>query len=240
MINSFATFLFLSNVKFLNLCLDLLLPVQVCTIAIGSCMWVVFNDPSIDYFSHQHLPYAALGLATFFLFFLTPNAVSNPVPFSLSQKCLRVIPQRWQIALRIFEDSFQGCLKDGIEPTNRECRWFSVVPILLQMMIFITTYSVTFVSHFLFAGTVTMMLLLATILTILTEPYNHQLGHYYLHCDHGLCSSSNQVHICCCWFHWNNTPGLSHCGGLLRKSNCKLDTKYYSKHTILFSHSERN
>jgi len=35
LINAFATFLFLSNVKFLNVCLDLLLPVQVCSIAVN-------------------------------------------------------------------------------------------------------------------------------------------------------------------------------------------------------------
>ena len=181
-INAFATFLFLSNAKFLNLCLDLLLPVQVCTIAMnGSCRWAVFNDPSINYFSHQHLPYAILGLVTFFVFVLTPMLILIPYPFSLCQKYLRVVfPQRWQIALQIFVDSFQGSLKDGTEKTNRDCRWFSVVPILLQMMIFIA-YSATFVSRFLFGGILTMMMVLAAILTILVEPYKPQFGHYSNH-----------------------------------------------------------
>ena len=173
-IYAFASFLFLSNVKFLNLFLDLLLPVQVCSIAMnGSCRWAVFNDPSIDYFSHQHLPYAALGLVTFFVFVLTPMLSLILYSFSLCQKYLRVIPQRWRIALRIFVDSFQGCFKDGTEPACRDCRWFSVIPFLLQLIIF-SIYSATFYSYNMFLRTLATIIVLAAILTIIVDPYKPQ------------------------------------------------------------------
>jgi len=180
-IHSFASFLFLSNVKFLNVSLDLLLPVQVCSIATnGSCRWAVFNDPSIGYFSHQHLPYATLALVTSFLFVLVPLLTLILYPVSHCQKCLRVIPQRWQIALRIFIDSFQGCLKDGTEQSCRDCRWFSVIPFLLPIIIF-STYSVMIYSIYLFARIMAMIFVLAAILTIIVEPYKPQFRHYSDH-----------------------------------------------------------
>ena len=180
-IHAFATFLFLSNVKFLNLCLDLLLPVQVCSIAMnGSCRWAVFNDPSIKYFSHQHLPYAALGLVTFFVFVLTPMLFLILYSFPLCQKCLRVIPQRWRIALRIFVDSFQGCFKDGTEPACRDSRWFSVIPFLLRLIIF-GTYSATFYSYNMFTRIVAIFIILEAILTIIGDPYKARFKHFSDH-----------------------------------------------------------
>ena len=180
-IHAFATFLFLSNVKFLNLCLDLLLPVQVCSIAMnGSCRWAVFYDPSINYFGRQHLPYAVLGLVTFFLFVLTPVLFLILYSFSLCQKCLRVIPKRWRITLRIFVDSFQGCFKDGTEPACRDCRWFSVIPFLLRLIIF-STYSATFYSYNMFSRIAAIFIILAAILTIIVDPYKAQFRHFSDH-----------------------------------------------------------
>ena len=180
-IHAFATFLFLSNVKFLNLCLDLLLPVQVCSIAMnGSCRWAVFYDPSINYFGRQHLPYAVLGLVTFFLFVLTLVLFLILYSFSLCQKRLRVIPQRWRIALRIFVDSFQGCYKDGTEPACRDCRWFSVIPFLLRLIVF-GTYSATFYSYNMFTRIVAIFIILAAILTIIGDPYKAQFRHFSDH-----------------------------------------------------------
>ena len=180
-IHAFAIFMFLSNVKFLNLCLDLLLPVQVCSIAMnGSCRWAVFYEPSIDYFSHQHLPYAALGLVTFFVFVLTPMLFLILYSFLLCQKCLRVIPKRWQITLRIFVDSFQGCFKDGTELACRDCRWFSVIPFLLRLIIF-GTYSATFYSYNMFTRIVAIFIIFAAILTIIADPYKAQFRHFSDH-----------------------------------------------------------
>ena len=130
---------------------------------------------------HSHSNIGASIISRVLPFVLTPMLILILYPCSLCQKYLRLVfPQRWQIVLQIFVDSFQGCLKDGMEQMNRDYRWFSVVPVLLQMMIFIT-YSVTFVSHFLFGGILTMMVVLAAILTILVEPYKPKFGHYSNH-----------------------------------------------------------
>jgi len=76
--------------------------------------------------------------------------------------------------------TFQGCFKDGTEPTCRDCRWFSVIPFLLQLIIFIT-YSLLFFAYTFYAGILAIILVLASILTIIVEPYKPQFRHYSDH-----------------------------------------------------------
>ena len=180
-VNAFSTFMFLSNVKFLNLCLDLLLPVQVCGQAENdTCRLAVFYYPSIGYLSKEHLPYVVLSLVTFLLFVLTPVLILVLFPCTLFQKCLSRVPQRWQIALRIFAESFQGCYKDGTEPMCRDCRWFSVVPFILRLIIF-SSYAAAFSSYIFCIEIIVGSLVLTVIVTIITEPYKPQFKSYSDH-----------------------------------------------------------
>ncbi len=72
-IDAFATFFFLSNTKFLNVCYDLLVPVQVCDPSInGTCKYAVFADATLPYCGHQHFPYAILALAVLIVFVIVP------------------------------------------------------------------------------------------------------------------------------------------------------------------------
>ena len=180
-VNAFSTFMFLSNVKFLNLCLDLLLPVQVCGQAENdTCRLAVFYYPSIGYLSKEHLPYVVLSLVTFFLFVLTPVFILVLFPCTLFQKCLSRVPLRWQIALRFFAESFQGCYKDGTEPMCRDCRWFSVVPFLLRLIIF-SSYAAAFSSITFCIEIIVGSLVLTVIVTIIVEPYKPQFKSYSDH-----------------------------------------------------------
>ncbi len=81
-IDAFATFLFLSNVKFLNVCFDLLYPVQVCDTANNSsCKWALFYDATMPFFGCRHLPYAIPMTLILIVFVLAPVLILTLYPF---------------------------------------------------------------------------------------------------------------------------------------------------------------
>ena len=65
-IDAFATFLVLSNVKLLSVSCDLLAAVKVYQLnSTGnlSYSWRVYYNASLPYFGEEHLPYAVLAIA---------------------------------------------------------------------------------------------------------------------------------------------------------------------------------
>ena len=167
-IHAFATFMFLSNIKFLNICSDLLAPVKVYNMPYRNTYgYVPFFDTTIPYFGHEHLPYAASAFLIFLLFVLLPTLVLLVYPLKLSKKCLHLLPQQWQIFLHTFVDSFQGCYKDGTEPGTRDCRWFSAMPFILRFLIF-TVYTTMLSVAFPFAA---IVFTLTTLSLIVVNPY---------------------------------------------------------------------
>ena len=175
-IDAFTTFFYLSNIKFLSVCFDLLVPVQVCDTSVnGSCKWAVFYDATVPYLSNEHIPYAVLAMFIMLQFVMAPILILIIYPFALCQKCLSLIPRRWQLALHMFVDSFQGCYKDGTDPGTRDCRWFSVVPFLVRYIIFIVYGAIVLSSFLMFF---IMILVFTASLTIIVDPYKSQFKHY--------------------------------------------------------------
>ena len=176
-IEGFATFIFLSNVKLLAVCYDLLIPVQVCHPSKNTtCKWALFYDSTVGYFSSEHIPYAVLAIVVFIVFVITPMLTLALYPLSIFQRCASHFPQRWQIALHILMDSFQGCYKDGTEPGCRDCRWFSAVAFVLRLIIF-STYGFFYESIVLWV----MIIVCTAIITIIVNPNKPQFKH---HSDH--------------------------------------------------------
>jgi len=171
-IDAFVTFMVLSNVKFLNVSLDILFPVQVCDTAHnGSCKWAVFNDATIPYFGQEHLPYAIAAALVIVAFVIVPIILLTLYPFAVCQRSLTVLPLRWRIVLHVFLDSFQGCYKNGADPKTKDYRWFSAIPFLLRLAI-IFMYMTIVVSTF--SVMVTMALVLAAIFVVITDPFKEQ------------------------------------------------------------------
>ena len=128
-IDSFATFFLLSNVKFLSVAYDLLRSVWVNQLSFSGNFTHplrMYYDATIPYFGSTHLPYAILAIAVLVVFVLLPVLILILYPFRWFQKILNVLPVRWHV-LHTFMDSFQGCYKDGTEPGTRDCRWFASV-----------------------------------------------------------------------------------------------------------------
>ena len=178
-IDAFATFVFLSNVKFLNVCYDLLVPVEICDPSInGTCVLALFNNATTLYFSHSHTPYAVLALLVFLLFVILPLVVLLLYPFKYFQAVLKFIPQRWQLALLSFVDSFQGCYKDGTVPGCRDYRWFSAMPFILRLIIF-CLYAIN--GSLIIISYCIIVLVASVLIVIIVEPHKTQFQHYSDH-----------------------------------------------------------
>ena len=134
LIDAFATFFLLTYIKIMNVSMDLLISTQIYQLGSNVSTLGLFYAPSITYFGHDHIPYATLALVVLMLFVITPLFILILYPFQCFQKLLSFIPLKWNI-LHAFIDSFQGCYKDGTEPGTFDCRWFSVLILLIRLFI---------------------------------------------------------------------------------------------------------
>jgi len=180
-VDSFATFLFLSNVKCLSVCCDLLMPVVLdkYTILNGyvkhEIHWKLYYDPTIPYFGDEHVHYAYLAFLVALFFVVVPIFVLIFYPFSVCQKCLNILPRRLILSLHTFVDSFQGCYKDGMKTGTRDLRWFSAFPFVIRVIVF-SIYAIT-LNEFSFP-LLSMVLVLSAIAVIVLEPFKIELSHF--------------------------------------------------------------
>ena len=130
----FATFLLLSNVKFLSVPFDLLTPTEVYNINGSSLGLFLYYDASIAYFGKEHLPYAVVALLLLLIFVIFPIVLLLLYPMLCFQRCLGHCGLRCH-ALHIFMDAFQGCYKDGTNGT-RDCRYFGALYLIIHIICF--------------------------------------------------------------------------------------------------------
>ena len=132
LIKAFGTFILFSYVKVLNTSVDILIPVQVYNasgIVVG--IYTYYNG-SLEYFGHEHLPYAFLAIFMFATFNLAPLLLLCLYPCQCFQSCLNCCRLNSQV-LRTFMDAFQGCYK--FEPYD--CRYFSGFYFFLRVVILV-------------------------------------------------------------------------------------------------------
>ena len=171
-IDAFATFLFLSNVKFLNVSFDLLDPVRVYHLEFNNytSTRALFYAGNLEYFGEEHRPYAILAVVMLCVFVILPIAVLALYPFNFFHKFLNLFPFRWYI-LHTFVDSFQGCYKDGTEPGTRDCRWFSVIHFISRIfLLYLFTATGTMLTLLIFS----LLLMIFSILVMGLKPFKSQ------------------------------------------------------------------
>ena len=138
-LKAFATFFILSYLKMLDVSFDLLIYTEVYTLKNSSLSYstryVLYYDASIEYFGKEHLPYAVLALFVMTFVVLLPVAFLIIYPMRCFQRCLNSCHIQRQ-SLDIWVNCYQGYYKDGTNGT-RDCRCFSAVLFLLQIIIFI-------------------------------------------------------------------------------------------------------
>ena len=178
LINLFTTFLFLANIKFFNIGLDILNPVKVYQFQFNTPNKMnttlrLYYDSTVEYFGLRHILHAITSLV-FMVFIIFPVLLVFFYPLRIFQNFLSLFPLRWQLSLHIFFDSFQGCYKDGTEPGIRDCRWFGPLLYFIRI-IFLVVYAFTLDAVFFpFAA---IMITLLAIVTINADPFKPHLQH---------------------------------------------------------------
>ena len=169
----FATFLLLSNVKFLSVSFDLLTPTEVYNINGSSLGLFLYYDASIAYFGKEHLPYAILALVVLLIFVLLPIVFMLLYPMRCFQRCLDHCGVRWH-ALHIFVDAFQGCYKDGTNGTY-DCRYFAALYLITRFTLFVVY---AFTVDVLFYAVGQFLLIVFAMLIAIIQPYKAEFAVY--------------------------------------------------------------
>ena len=167
LIDSFATFLLLTYMKFLSLSCDVLAPVPIYNID-GETLsrYYLYWDGTIEFFGSKHLPYAILALTVLIVFNILPLLLLCLYPCRWFQKCLNYCKLQNQ-TLHIFMDAFLGCYKDGTNGSF-DCRWFAGLYLFYRILI-MALLGVTLSRFFLpLVGCVVLVLL---IITAVLQPY---------------------------------------------------------------------
>ena len=177
LIDAFATFFFLSNVKFLSVSSDFLQGIKIYQLYPDHYNYTLglFYTADVKYLSRdEHLPYAVLAIVSLFFFVFLPTLILTLYPFSLFQKFLNLFPFRWYI-LHTFVDSFCGCYKNGTQPGTRDYRWFASAFLIIRLG--------HFISYCLFDDVLSpfiaalSLILLASLVAAL-QPFSSSLSHY--------------------------------------------------------------
>ena len=142
-VDAFATFIFLSNIKFLCVSFDLLIPTQIFKLYPDHYNYTygLLYAGHVDYFGREHLPYALLAIAVLCVFVILPTVILAFHPFGFFHKLLNLFPFRWHV-LHTFVDSFQGCYKNGTQAGTRDYRWFASLYFVSRIVYFIL-YSIS-------------------------------------------------------------------------------------------------
>ena len=137
-IDAFATFFFLSNVKFLSASFDLLVQTPVYQLYPDHYNYTfgLHYAADVEYFGSEHLPYGILAIVMLCVFAILPCTVLVLYPFAFFQKFLNLFPFPWYI-LHTIVDSFYGCYKDGTQPGTRDYRWCMSIFFTLRLFQFL-------------------------------------------------------------------------------------------------------
>ena len=174
-IDAFATFLLLSNIKLLSVSFDFLIPMYVYDMNRSVVGIYLLYDGSIEYFGKKHLPYAILAVFVVLVFIIFPILLLLLYPMQCFQRCLGCCRMRWH-ALHIFIDAFQGCYKDGTNGT-RDCRYFAGMYLLVRLIL-ISLFAVAYSTGITYYLTAIPVLIGVAMLLAIFQPYKAKFRSY--------------------------------------------------------------
>ena len=138
-VNAFATLFLLSYLKFLNTTTDLIIFPKMYVLKNNSKEYakkhVLYYDTTVEFFGHEHLPYAIVALFVRVFIAILPIVFLIVYPMKWFQKCLNALKIQCQ-RLDMFVNCYQGYYKDGTNGT-RDYRWFSVSYFIFQLIMFV-------------------------------------------------------------------------------------------------------
>ena len=172
-IDAFATFILLSNIKLLSVSFDLLTPTFVYNMNNTVVGTFLYYDASVEYFGKKHLPYAILALFVVLIFILFPILLLLLYPMRCFQRSLGRCRVKWH-ALHIFIDAFQGCYKDGTNG-SLDCRYFAGLYLLMRLILFIL-FALTHSAYYYAVGI--LVLIGVAMLLAIFQPYKAEFSTY--------------------------------------------------------------
>ena len=184
MIQAFSSLFFLSYAKLLFV-MGAPFFVSTAVNAKGENVYpVIYIDPTVPYQSKTHIYLIIFSLFIAIFLFLPPPILLSIYPTSFFQKISRYLKPRWNIAIKIYVDTFQGCYKDG---TNGTRDYRAVSGYLLAMWFFflvIQRVAASVALHLSKTTTIgivdmhisTFILTIVTIICVMTQPYKHKIA----------------------------------------------------------------
>ena len=114
-IRTFASFLFLSSTKTFFIFITMAEPVAVISSISGSIYKkVLYSDPSIQYYSREHILYFLLVLIQCLFLVFLPSLLLFLYPTRLYRWISQFISARKQLAITTFVEALNHCFKDGL------------------------------------------------------------------------------------------------------------------------------
>ena len=124
-IRTFASFLFLSSTKMVFVFITMIQAVPVISSISGSVYKkVLYNDPTIQYYSHKHILFLLLALIQCLFLVFLPSLLLFLYPTRLYRLISQFISARKQLAITTFVEALNHCFKDGLNGT-RDYRAFA-------------------------------------------------------------------------------------------------------------------
>lgn len=172
-IDAFASFIMLSYMKILYTSSDLLVSTNVYDVYGVWKGYYLFIDPSIAYFSAEHLPYAICAVILSIVIVILPLVLLLLYPMMCFQKCLNKLGIN-SPTLRQFVQCFQGYYRDRSDG-GRECRYYAAMYPSVRIVL-IPALSLT-LNSLIFPLIIFVILAVALVLAFF-QPYRHPFAHY--------------------------------------------------------------
>ncbi len=170
-IDSFATFFVLSNVKFMSVCFDMLDSIIIYKVPFSLDVYhkygLYYDASSTIYSRAVRAVVTHLVLIVFTIF---PILLLLLYPFKFFHRLLNMIPLRWHV-LHTFVDVFQGGYKNRADGQTWDFRWFSSLFLILRLLVYVT-YAITLSS--VFFSYASMLTVVIVILLIILQPFKNQ------------------------------------------------------------------
>ena len=161
-VDVFATFFLLSYTKLLYTSLYLLVFTNVTKNGLPYQASVGLN-PSMEYFSKEHAPFAVVAILILMVFVITPVILLAFYPVrrirSILEKCK--LSGHSKAAINMFVEKFYSCYRDGLDG-GKDMRSFAVLQFLLRLSVFMGTVLPSVLAywffHFLLFGSVSLLI----------------------------------------------------------------------------------
>ena len=116
--HAFASFIFLLNVSVIFIMYQL---VQATTVynSMGIIQkQVLYIDPTVEWLSHQSVPYILVAASLFILLSVVPSFLLCIYPTRVYRYLSRFMSARKQLAITAFAEALHSCFKDGLNGTH--------------------------------------------------------------------------------------------------------------------------